>query len=137
MHIETASRIKVEADAKTSAKIAAFAETLMPDYQFSAMGLTLRPLASAEEVIREGNVLKHCVGGYAERYSLKRTILCALRPDNDPEIPWHTVEFSAEDGRMIQCRGMHNLTREKDMPLIKAFWAAFERWRSEKARKSA
>ncbi len=129
MHIETASRIKVEADAETSAKIAAYAAKLKPEYLFSAMGLTLRPLESAEEVIREGNVLKHCVGGYASSYAKRNTVLCVLRPDADPEIPWHTVEFSARDGHMIQCRGMRNQTKPEDKPLIDAFWAAFEEWR--------
>lgn len=137
MHIETASRVKVEADAETSARIAAYAAKLEPDYLFSAMGLTLRPLQSAEEVIREGNVLKHCVGGYAASYAKHNTILCALRPDAEPEIPWHTVEFSARDGHKIQCRGMKNQTREEDRPILDAFWRAFEAWRSEKARRSA
>ena len=126
MHAETSARIKTEADAKLDKTTAAWAEKLEPKYRFSVLGLTLRPLRSAQEVIYEGNALHHCVGSYVQHYAGKGTILCALRPDTDPEKPWHTVEFSAKDGRLIQCRGRNNNTKPEDKPLIDAFWQAFE-----------
>ncbi len=133
-HAETSARIKTEANAKLDKWIAAWAEMLAPEYRFTAMGLSLRPIDSAQEVIREGNALHHCVGQYVESYADRRTVLCALRLDAGPEIPWHTVEFSAKDGRLIQCRGMRNQTRDEDKPLIDAFWAAFEEWRNDRKR---
>lgn len=136
-HAETSARIKAEANAMLDRWIAAWSEALAPHYSFTAMGLTLRPLSSAQEVIREGNALHHCVGQYVESYAANRTILCALRRESDDKTPWHTVEFSAKDGRLIQCRGDRNQTREEDKPLIDAFWAAFEEWRGQKVRRSA
>lgn len=130
MHRRLVRRIKVEGSKAADRKIAAFAEERLGVYWFSALGLTLRPMLSSGEIIKEGTVMHHCVGGYVDRYAAGETILLALRKDEDLSMPWHTVEFS-KDGRLIQCRGYRNHTKPEDQPLIDEFWRLFDAYRIE------
>lgn len=111
-------------------------------YHFEAYGLILRPFVSADEIRAEGAALRHCVAQYISNYMEGRTILCALRRAEAPEVPWRTVEFSAKDGRLVQDRGYKNdravglspgepmiLTAET-RGLLEKFWNAFEAWRT-------
>ena len=99
-------------------------------YYFSALGLTLRPMASSGEIIREGETLHHCVAGYIERYANGGTVLLCLREDEHPDRPWRTVEFTGA-GQMVQCRGMRNKSPEEEQPRIDQFWKLFDFWRKE------
>jgi len=137
MHRELSLRIKTEADRQTDEKIAR-RQAELSDYWFSAYGLTLRPMLSAGEIIREGTALRHCVGGYVKAYAEGRTILLALRREEAPAVPWRTVEF-AMDGHKVQDRGYSNdrggipdgLSEQ-----LNRFWALFEAQRAERKGKS-
>lgn len=109
-------------------------------YSFEYNGLILRPARKLIELIDEGNVLGHCVGGYVERYAGGGTDILFLRPADKPDIPWRTIEFSPVTGRMVQDRGYKNdraagnrdagtLTPELKTQLAE-FWAAFEAHRA-------
>lgn len=76
-------------------------------FGFAFGGLILRPAASAEEVIREGEALGHCVGSYVARYANGDTVICVLRRAVQPDAPWRTVELT-RTGRLVQDRGYHN-----------------------------
>lgn len=134
-HQELTRRVEYKRNAEFDDQIRKRAEKLK-EYQFSAEGVQMRPFFTGNEIIDEGNALHHCVGGYVKRYADGWTILCALRRIDAPDTPWHTVEFTTE-GRLVQCRGLRNMTREEDQPLLDAFWAAFEEHRTKKVRKSA
>lgn len=103
------------------------------EYWFSALGLTLRPMVSSGEIIREGEMMQHCVGGYVKRYAEGGTILLCLREDERPLTPYRTVEFS-RDGKMVQCRGKRNQSPEDEQERIDQFWALFEMYRKDYAR---
>lgn len=129
MHLELGQRIRSVADKKKDRQIKKRLDKLGM-YWFSALGLTLRPFLSSAEVIREGSLMHHCVGGYVDRYAEGKTVLLCLRRDESLTEPWHTVEFSTL-GRMIQCRGFKNKTRPEDQPLIDEFWRLFESYRND------
>lgn len=144
MHRELGKRIQYESDKKKDRKIKKRLDFLGM-YWFSALGLTLRPFMSSAEIIREGALMHHCVGGYVDRYAEGSTVLLALRRDENLTEPWHTVEFSVS-GRMIQCRGFRNQTKPEDQPLLDDFWNLFDYFRAkwieehnqqEKGRKTA
>ena len=131
-HRRLSERIKAKENAKQDGQIAARIQEL-GEYWFSALGLTLRPMVSSGEIIREGEMMQHCVGGYVKRYAEGGTILLCLREDERPLTPYRTVEFS-KDGKMVQCRGKRNQSPEDEQERINQFWVLFEMYRKDYAR---
>lgn len=142
--LERRRRRKEEEDAaKNAAKdeqIRKRWKALNRKYGFHFGGLTLRPAMDCAEVIREGNVLKHCVAGYVSDYAAGRTVICVLRRDCDPDMPWRTVEISSA-GMLVQDRGFHNdrtgfglAMTENYRAALNLFWAA---WRERNRRTNA
>lgn len=115
-------------------------EKLRAEFTFQACGLVLRPYESCEEVVKEGQRLHICIGGYAESYAQGSTIICCLRKADAPDVSWRAVEFSARTGKLIQDRGAYNDGRggiPKDTEeLLRRFWAAWNK-EHEKVRVSA
>lgn len=70
----------------------------------------IRPARSAEEIVMEGRILHHCVGGdgYLEKHNNGKTYILMLRFKEDQETPYITVEIGAEDNRIIQWYGAHD-----------------------------
>lgn len=134
-HQNLTVQVKYKENAELDEKVKQRAKELN-GYRFSWQGILMRPFMSPKEVVDEGQALSHCVGMYAKRYADGLTILCALRHEEAPDTPWHTVEFTTS-GKLVQCRGLRNRTSEEDEPLLDAFWAAFEEHRTKKVRKSA
>lgn len=107
-------------------EIAKRARELAARYTFRACGLVMQPFASGTDIIQEGAAQSICIGSYVERYASGGTILCTLRHEDRPDEPFHAVEFSAQSGAMIQCRGRKNKTLDVDEQLIRDFWAAWD-----------
>lgn len=131
-HDRLTARRKIVADRALDRKIRQAAPELDRKYGFSFGGLILRPAATAAEVVREGEVLGHCVGGYVARYASGDTLICVLRRAVQPDAPWRTVEILPRGrGRVIQDRGYKNdwaggvpLTREY-RAMLALFWEAW------------
>lgn len=128
-HDELNARLKIVKNAKENLRVAARAQTL-DGWSFSAMGLSIRPFLDADEIIREGNQLRHCVGTYVDRYANGGTVLLCLREDERPDKPWRTVEYST-NGKLSQCRGYRNQSPEDEQERIDEFLRMFERFRKE------
>lgn len=62
---------------------------------------------SCEEIVREGAVLSHCVGGYAERHAEGKLTIMFLRKKDDIDTPYYTIEVST-GYKIIQCQGYKN-----------------------------
>lgn len=62
---------------------------------------------SGEDIIAEGNALKHCVGSYVDRHADGRTNILFIRRKEKPDTPYFTIEIS-NDRRIIQCHGYRN-----------------------------
>lgn len=87
---------------------------------FDRGDLQLRPIASHEELVAEGNSLDHCVATYAEQYAAGQTGLFALRRTSEPDKPFYTVEVRR--GVITQCYGRHNCKATEE---VQAFMNAF------------
>lgn len=129
LHTELAQRVKVQASAKEAAKMDKRTDELS-SWWFSALGLTIRPFLTPEEIIREGSEMHHCVGTYVQRYAGGGTVLLALREDERPGKPWRTVEYTTT-GHLVQCRGYRNQSPEDEQPRIDEFFRLFDAYRAE------
>lgn len=137
-HDRTTARIRTAADAKLSGRIEDRVTEWQDKFGFSFGGLTLRPARDAAEVIREGEVLNHCVGGYVRRYAEGHTVICVLRRDVEPDAPWRTVEITPY-GHVIQDRGYKNdMVSLGAIPLEGHYREALDLfWQAWKERKTA
>ncbi|MGN0405312.1 MAG: PcfJ domain-containing protein [Bariatricus sp.] len=70
----------------------------------------IRPARSAEEIVMEGRILHHCVGGdgYLKKHNEGKTYILMLRDKRDKEVPFITVEIDGERNRIIQWYGSHD-----------------------------
>ncbi len=74
-------------------------------------GLLIRPVATVEELQKEGRKLSHCVGGYANAIVDGRSRIYLVRLTERPDEPYFTVEVvGAALGapRLAQVRGKRN-----------------------------
>ncbi|MEG1687677.1 MAG: PcfJ domain-containing protein, partial [Angelakisella sp.] len=95
-HREETKRIKI------------LAQKLTVQFAFAANGLFIRPFATAEEVVREGNLQHHCVGGYTGDYADERSYLFCIRTEEAPDTPYYTLELDPKTGTVRQYRGYRN-----------------------------
>lgn len=67
----------------------------------------IRPARSAEEIVMEGRLLHHCVGGntYLDKHNTGKTYILMLRFKEEPDIPYITVEIDAKNPRIVQWYG--------------------------------
>lgn len=75
----------------------------------------IRPARSAEEIVIEGQILHHCVGGdnYLNKHDKGITHILMLRCVDAPELPYITVEID-NDFRIIQWYGAHDKKTDKE-----------------------
>lgn len=59
------------------------------------------------EITKEGVYLHHCVGGYVNRVAEGHTNIVFLRKNDEPEIPFFTIEVS-NGNEIIQIHGLYN-----------------------------
>jgi predicted RNA-binding Zn-ribbon protein involved in translation (DUF1610 family) len=95
---------------------------LLQRYGFTKYGFTMLPPQSAEEIVREGHTLHHCVGSYAERVAKGECIIFFLRRTENVSEPFITVELC--DGAVTQARGQNN---GDPPPEVKKYLALWER----------
>lgn len=76
---------------------------------------SIRPAASAEEIVLEGRILHHCVGGgsYLAKHDRGESAILFLRHRDSPDTPFVTVEMG-EDARVIQWHGKNNSQPDRE-----------------------
>lgn len=136
MHERLSALIKHNADEKTKS---AFSENYSgrKALEFCSGNLFLRQPESMEEIIEEGSLLHHCVGGYAERHAHGKLHILFIRTADNPDVPFYTMELSIS-GKIVQVRGLRNC----DMtPEVEEFVEQYEKYIAEifskKERKTA
>lgn len=69
---------------------------LRKKYYYEDEEFMIRPARDAGEIVMEGRVLHHCVGGdsYLKKHNDGKSMILFLRNKTDPEIPYITVEIS-------------------------------------------
>lgn len=80
------------------------------DYKDEKRGLMIVAPNDAKDIIREGQVLHHCVGGYVGKVAKGTTVILFVRSLAEPNKPLVTVEISPKTHGIIQQRGHHNST---------------------------
>lgn len=93
---------------KKSRKYGKRRERLQKKYAYRSGELEIRVPENAQEIIREGNVLRICVGGYAERHLTGATTILFLRHSRKPDTPYVCIEINEKDNRIIQIHGYRN-----------------------------
>lgn len=74
--------------------------------------LLIRWPLNGAEIIREGMVLHHCVGGYVDRAAEGKTTILFIRKKSNPEDPFYTLEWC--NGRVVQCKSLKNKDYKSD-----------------------
>ncbi len=89
-------------------------EALCRKYQAAAGGYVIRPARSAGEIIMEGRILHHCVGGdnYLSRHNAGKSTILFLRKSKKPEEPYITIEINGT--RIVQWYGAHDKKPKKE-----------------------
>ena len=74
----------------------------------------IRPARSAEEIVNEGRILHHCVGGdnYLRNHNKQKSIILMLRFRDRPEKPYVTVEI--QEDTIVQWYGAYDRKPDKD-----------------------
>ena len=81
-------------------------EELELRYGYARDGLVIRAPADAEEIRAEGQALRHCVGGYAERHAEGKCTILFLRREKQPDKPFLTIEMNG--AKLVQIHGYRN-----------------------------
>lgn len=82
--------------------------------QFSDGKIQIKFLESVQEIMEEGDILKHCVftNAYYER---EKSLILSARIDNQPI---ETIEFSIKEMKIKQARGMQNKATQHHNDII-------------------
>lgn len=93
---------------KEFANIAKRYESLCKRYQAAADGYIIRPARDAGEIIMEGRILHHCVGGdnYLSSHDKGRSTILFLRSEKKPKKPYITIEIRGT--HIVQWYGAHD-----------------------------
>jgi len=75
-------------------------------YGFSMDGILIRAPINGAEILDEGRILKHCVGGYADRHVSGAVTILFMRQEKHPNKPWLTIEMNGNS--LIQIHGFRN-----------------------------
>lgn len=119
---------------KTLEKFRRRVKSLARKYTYTDGELLVRPAVNAEEIVREGKLLHHCVGGYADRHISGATTILFLRRRSAPGRPLCTIEIYGSTIRQIHgwddersaCKD--NPDREDPRKIYAAFLGEWLRW---------
>lgn len=63
-----------------------------------------------EDLVKEGNTLRHCVGGYADKFASENDVIFFIRHARRPERSYYTLDirFTGKQPKQIQLHGYGN-----------------------------
>lgn len=119
---------------KAQEKFRGRVKSLARRYTYTDGELLVRPAVNAEEIVREGKLLHHCVGGYADRHISGATTILFLRRRSAPGKPLCTIEVNGNSIRQIHgwdderttCED--NPDREDPRKIYAAFLDEWQAW---------
>ena len=96
-------------------KIAERFLSLNKKYRYKKDGYIIRPAVDAKEIIMEGRILHHCVGGdtYLKKHNKGETSILFLRKESEPDKPYITIEI--KDTEIKQWYGAHDKKPDKEI----------------------
>lgn len=95
-------------------------------FYYEDENLMIRPARNAEEIVMEGRILHHCVGGnnYLDKHNRGTSIILFLRKMKEPEVPYITVEISRNDLKILQWYGAND--KKPDQKNMERWLTAYE-----------
>lgn len=85
----------------------------------------IRPCTDEPELIREGKILNHCVGGYAKSICAGTSAIFFIRKESSPDEPFFTLEFDEKNIFIRQNRGKKNCDPKEDVKQFANDWLAW------------
>lgn len=85
-------------------------------FYFEDEEFLIRPARDAGEIVTEGRILHHCVGGdnYLKKHNEDQTTILFLRSRQDPEMPYITVEIETQTLKIRQWYGAHDKKPDRE-----------------------
>ena len=110
------------------AKFALIAEKYLPLQKNGKDAFVVVIARSPQDLIREGDILHHCVGrmNYDQKFVREESLIFFVRNIAEPDTPFVTVEYSLRNKKVLQCYGEHD-TRPDDNVLnfVNKKWLPF------------
>lgn len=91
---------------ETTAYLEGIYKKLVTKYEYAEGNYMIIVPRSAAEIISEGERLRHCVAGYANRHMCGKLAILFMRDANAPNVPLYTIEM--QGNTCIQIRGRRN-----------------------------
>lgn len=114
-HDHATAAVLIEADEAAAKRYRVRLRQLTEQFSFSAQGLCVVIPNGVQDIVREGRILSHCVGGYADRHMDGRVTILFLRKESAPSVPYVTIEMSTENNcRDLKIRQIHGYRNERD-----------------------
>lgn len=105
-HDELVSVLEIKAREADNRKIEGAYRTQQKKYAWQSGGLMILPPRNADDIIREGSNLHHCVGTYVSKVADGRSVILFVRRLSNPKKSYYTIEYS--DNKVVQLKGFGN-----------------------------
>lgn len=92
-HDAASKMVKLQASAEARKKYRNRYKKLKDLYEFELGGLSIIVPEMGEQIVAEGKILHHCVGGYADRHMVGKVDILFLRHSRRPERSFLTIEM--------------------------------------------
>ena len=91
-------------------QFAVIAEKYLPLQRSTKDAFVVVIAKSPAELIREGDILHHCVGrmNYDQKFIREESLIFFVRNIDKPDIPFVTLEYSLSSKKILQCYGEHD-----------------------------
>ncbi|MBR4017096.1 MAG: PcfJ domain-containing protein, partial [Oscillospiraceae bacterium] len=119
-HARVISAIKYQEDEALRKKFLKISKNLSA-LKWEHNGLLIIPAASESELIAEGKILEHCVGGYGHAHCEGKSIFF-IRHTQEKDVPYFTLQLNTKTGFVIQNRGQKNCDRTKEVEMFEKEW---------------
>lgn len=77
------------------------------EYEYEDENYVVRLPKDLNEIVREGNLQRICIGGYTSRHASGQTNIFFLRRKNNPDTPFYAIEMD-NSMRVVQIHGYAN-----------------------------
>lgn len=122
------------------AKFEAVAEKYLPLQRELNDAFVVVIAKSPAELIREGDVLHHCVGrmNYDQRVIREESLIFFVRNISAPDVPFVTVEYSLKSKKVLQCYGEHDRKPDESvLEFVNSKWLPYANRKLKQINKAA
>lgn len=113
-HDVAAQTLRVQQSQEERKKYQKRYKKLCREYEFELNGLKVIVPTCTQEIVHEGKVLHHCVGGYAKRHVDGKVDILFLRRARKPDTPFLTIEMVPRESQYapVILRQIHGYKNE-------------------------